>query len=129
MVTCAKILNGFPCGAPALSDSIYCRAHDDRPETIQARREASSRGGRNAHIPTAPSGLTVGVSSADAILTSLRDVAQAVADGRLDRSRASSLVYALTTATQARRVLHTEERLRKIERRLNLGGGRPGSRR
>jgi hypothetical protein len=55
-----------------------------------------------------------------AILTSLRGVAQAVLDGRLDRARAGGAVYALQASIQALKLHRFEERLHAVERRLNL---------
>jgi hypothetical protein len=121
MVSCAKIVEGgLACGAEAQRDSIYCFMHDDRPATLRKLRAARSRGGKAAHAPLDPSGLTVDVSSADAILTSLGGVAQAVLDGRLDRSRAGGAVYALQAAVAALKLHRFEERLHAVERRLNL---------
>ena len=102
---CSKIVEGgLACGAEAMRDSIYCFVHSDSPETLRKLQDARSRGGRAAHAAPGPSGITIDVSSADAILTSLRDVAQAVLDGRLDRSRAGGAVYALQAAVAARKL-------------------------
>jgi hypothetical protein len=121
MVSCAKIMEGrLACRAEAQRDSIYCFLHSDDPETILKAQDARRKGGRAAHAPRAPSGLTVDVSSAHAILTSLRDVAQGVLDGRLDRTRAGGAVYALRAAVAALKLHRFEERLHAVERRLNL---------
>jgi hypothetical protein len=109
--------DGIPCGAEAQSDSIYCFMHDDRPETILKRNAARSAGGK-----AKPRGVPVrvDVSSPDAILETLRAVAQSLADGDTDRSTANAMAYLLTGAVQARKALRYEERLRAVERRLGL---------
>jgi hypothetical protein len=60
------------------------------------------------------------VNTSEGVLETLRAAAQLVADGKLDRSRATGIGYLLSTATQALKVHTTEERLRRIERRLRL---------
>jgi hypothetical protein len=60
------------------------------------------------------------VDTSEGILQTLRDAAQLVADGKLDRSRATAIGYILAGATQALKLHGTEERLRRIERRLRL---------
>jgi hypothetical protein len=65
MVSCAKIVEGgLTCRAEAQRDGIYCFMHDDRPETVRKVRAARSRGGKAAHAPLEPSGLTVDNSPA-----------------------------------------------------------------
>jgi len=109
--------DGIPCGAEAQSDSIYCFFHDDRPETIVRRNAARSAGGR-AKPRGAP--VTVDVSSPEAILETLRAVAQALADGEADRSTTNALSYVLATATQATKLVSHEKRIRKLEVKLGL---------
>ena len=122
MVTCSKVMeSGFPCDAPRLSDSIYCRVHDDRPTTIRARTEASRRGGLAAHkpVPTVE-GLAPNFSSGSAVLSTLERVAQALAEGKIDKQRATGIGYLATAANQALRIHAMEERLKRIEKRLSL---------
>lgn len=38
--------DGSRCRAYALKDSVYCSAHDPRPEVIRRRKEALRRGGK-----------------------------------------------------------------------------------
>jgi hypothetical protein len=120
-VQCSKIVEGgLTCGAEAQRDSIYCFLHDDRPETILRAQDARRKGGRAAHALPAPADLQVHVDTSEGILQTLRDAAQLVADGKLDRPRATGIGYLLSTATQALKVHTTEERLLRIERRLRL---------
>jgi hypothetical protein len=109
----------WACSAEALHDSIYCLMHDDRPETIAKVRDAQSRGGRNKSAFGAVD-ISIDLSSADAILGTLQGVAEALASGRIDRSRANALNYLATTAVNAHRVIGYEKRLKKIEERLQL---------
>jgi hypothetical protein len=121
MTQCCRIVEGgLQCGAEAQRDSRLCFLYDTRPEVVHRAQRARSRGGKAAHAPLDPSGVTVDVSSAEAILTSLKGVAQAVLDGRLDRARAGGAVYALQAAVAARKYLAHETRLRRIEKRLRL---------
>jgi hypothetical protein len=121
MVSCAKIVEGgLTCGAEAQRDGIYCFLHDDRPETILKAQNARRKGGRAAHALPAPADLQVNVDTSEGILKTLKAAAQLVADGRLDRSRATGIGYLLSTATQALKVHTTEERLRRIEKRLRV---------
>jgi hypothetical protein len=60
------------------------------------------------------------VDTSEGILQTLRAAAQLVAGGKLDRSRATGIGYQLSRATQALKVHTTEERLRRIEKRLRL---------
>ena len=115
---CSKITSdGIPCGAEAQSDSIYCFFHDDRPETIVRRNAARSAGGK-AKPKGSP--VQVDVSSPEAILETLRAVAQALADGESDRSTTNALSYVLATATQATKLVSHEKRIRKLEVKLGL---------
>jgi hypothetical protein len=121
MVSCSKIVDGsVACGAEAQRDSIYCFLHDDRAETILKAQNARRKGGRAAHAAPPPADLHVNVNTSEGVLETLRAAAQLVADGKLDRSRATGIGYLLSTATQALNVHTTEERLRRIERRLRL---------
>ncbi len=73
MVTCAHIMgSGLPCAAPALSDSALCRWHDERPETVRSRLDASRRGGRASHAPARPEDLEIDPGSASDVLAGLR---------------------------------------------------------
>ena len=109
--------DGIPCGAEAQSDSIYCFFHDDRPETIVRRNAARSAGGR-AKPRGAP--VHVDVSSPEAILETLSATAQALADGKTDRSTANSIFYAIATSAQVHRLASYERRLRAVEVKLQL---------
>jgi hypothetical protein len=103
-----------------MHDSLLCFMHSDAPEAIRKAKDARRKGGRAAHASPAPADLKVKVDSSEGILRTLRDAAQLVADGKLDRSRATGIGYLLSTATQALKVHTTEERLRRIEKRLQL---------
>src|SRR5437867_697911 len=117
---CSKQLSsGLECGAEALSDSVYCLMHDERPVSVQKHREMSRRGGQNK-LAAKPVDIAVDLGSAHGILDTAQKVGQALLQGKVDRSRANALSYILATAIQARKVLDYEERLRRIERRLDL---------
>jgi hypothetical protein len=62
----------------------------------------------------------VDVSSPEAILETLRAVAQSLADGESDRSTTNALSYVLATATQATKLVSHEKRIRKLEVKLGL---------
>jgi hypothetical protein len=118
---CSRILeDGSSCGAESLTDSTHCVAHDDRPQTVQRRREWSSRGGRAAHAPQGAVDVPVDFSSAEALLATLERATEALIAGTLDRGRMNAVAYACTSATQVRKQLHLEQRLRVVERRLGL---------
>jgi hypothetical protein len=60
------------------------------------------------------------VDTSGGILQTLRDAGQLLVDGKIDRSRATAIGYILAGATQALKLHGTEERLRRIEKRLRL---------
>jgi len=111
---------GWTCQAEALSDSIYCFMHDDRPQTVAKRAEARSRGGRTTRSADAPVDIPIDLSSPGAILDTLQATARAVVAGEIDRSRANAVGYLAKTAGETIRALQHERRLRKVEELLKL---------
>ncbi len=106
--------------AEAVGDTPWCTAHNPTTAGRERHKEISARGGRAAHAPSEPLGITVRVDSPEAILEAIRETAQAVLDRRLGRSEANTVSYLLSSAVATRKLLHTEERLRRIESRLGI---------
>jgi hypothetical protein len=120
-VKCAKVLDdGFPCQAEALRGDAKCLFHSEDPGAVRTRSEASRRGGLAAHAPVPEVDLRIDLSSSQGLLDTLARVAEAVAQGRLDRSRAGGIIYAVNTAATVHRTLRHEERLRELERRVGI---------
>jgi hypothetical protein len=118
---CSKIVEGgLQCGAEAMRDSLFCNLHDERPDVIRRAQEARRRGGRAAHASPGPVDVMVDFGSGEGILSTLQRTAEALARGSIDRSRANALAYISTAATNARKHLDYENRLRRIEKRLRL---------
>ena len=111
--------SGAACDSEALTTDPEgkCWFHSDT--NAEARAEARRRGGRNSR-PVGVPGITMDVSTPEAILESLRAVGQAMADGRTDRSTANSLSYILATATQALKLVSHEKRIKALEIKLGL---------
>ena len=121
MTTCRWTTpSGLTCDAEALTSDPdeKCWFHSETNE--EARAEARRRGGKASRAIQRPTGIAIDVSSAEAILESLRAVGQALADGRADRSTANSLSYILSTATQATKLVGHERRIKRLEVKLGL---------
>ena len=116
----AALSDGSGCQAEALVDGQHCAFHDKRQEWRARHVDISRKGGKAAHAAPGPVDLRVDVSTAEGILRTLQEAAQAVVDGRMDRARSNSLGYLCATANQALKVHRFEERVRKIEVRLGL---------
>lgn len=114
---------GAACDAEALLNDPQSRCwfHSDVVE--ESRAEARARGGRHRHRPDpygGPVDIKIALDSAEGILGTLTAVAQAVADGRLDRARANGISFAASTAVATLKAHRYEDRVRKIEERLGL---------
>ena len=110
--------DGASCEAEAQAGKALCWFHN--PDVADARREASRRGGKASRRTDAPVDLEIALDSAEGILRTTQSVAEAVARGELDRSRANSIAYLVTASVQALKVASYEKRLKKVEERLGL---------
>ena len=112
--------SGAGCDAEALVNDPQgrCWFHSDTNE--ESRQEARRRGGRASARGPLGAPVQVDVSSPEKALETLSATAQALADGKTDRSTANSIFYAIATSPQVHRLASYERRLRAVEVKLQL---------
>jgi hypothetical protein len=67
--------------------------------------------------------VTVDVSTPEKPLKTLQATAQALADGKTDRSTANGVFYAVVTSVQVHKITGHEKRIRVLEIKLGLREG------
>ena len=95
--------NGIRCGSPALRDHRYCFFHQRAHDLRRMRREKPHN---RIHIPLLEDG--------NAIQLAIQEVAEAIAEDRIDARRAGLLLFAFqTAASNLKRVDFEPQQLRE----------------
>lgn len=112
-------VSGAGCEANALQDDDKCFMHSTKPDVARKRAQARSLGGKSR-----PRGcpVDIDISSPSAILRTVRDVAQALADNKTDARTASTLQRLLSTAVQAQDLGEVEKELKRLKLLLEMRG-------
>ena len=99
--------NGNCCGSPSLKDSDFCYWHDSARSRRASRQNALVVPPEKAslHMPF--------VEDADSLMVSLQEIMHALAENRIDRSRAALMLYAVQCSAQILPKLSRRESLRK----------------
>ena len=113
-------VSGAECNSEALTGDPQgrCWFHSDTNQ--EERATARSRGGRASRATLGAVDLSIVLDSPEGVLSTLTATAEAIAAGRLDRSRANAIGYLAATAVQAQKLVSHERRIRKLEERLGL---------
>jgi len=105
--------SGSRCGSPALPDSAYCFVHS--PDTAEARREASRKGGRNRSAQARARAALPEAMGAEELGGWLSTLFKGVMTGRVEPRVGSAAAGIARVMIQSRELVELEARLAVLE--------------
>ncbi len=114
--------NGQPCMAYALADSRLCFWHS--PDVLLPRHQAQQKGGRSRFAGRQGKGKTYSIRTTNDILEALEGSLNDISTLENSNSKSRTIGYLCQIALKGLEVSELEGRIRNLETRLGISGGK-----